>query len=117
MTKQENHSLFQPFELPCGAVLQNHIVKLAMSDSLGDGRRNPTQAQLRLYERWASSGIAASIVGEVQCSPHYAEKPGNLALQQGSEIGGFKELACRGSAEVLNFCCNWDMPGQCLICQ
>jgi len=56
--------LFQPIELPCGAVLQNRIAKSAMSDSLGDGRGNPTDTQIRLYERWASGELAASIVGK-----------------------------------------------------
>ncbi|MGI9433752.1 MAG: oxidoreductase, partial [Geminicoccaceae bacterium] len=44
-------TLFQPFELPCGTILKNRIGKSAMSDSLGDGCGNPTDAQIRLYER------------------------------------------------------------------
>lgn len=69
-----------------------------MSDSLGNGRGSPTEAQIRLYERWAEGGSAASIIGEVQISPDYAEKPGNLVLCPDSETTDFRQLAQRGSA-------------------
>jgi 2,4-dienoyl-CoA reductase-like NADH-dependent reductase (Old Yellow Enzyme family) len=92
--------LFQPLELPCGAVLKNRIAKSAMSDSLGDGCGNPTDAQIRLYERWAEGGLAVSIIGEVQGNPHFAEKPGNLVLEPESDTAKFVELARRGSAKA-----------------
>ncbi|KMW59064.1 Oxidoreductase, FAD/FMN-binding [Candidatus Rhodobacter oscarellae] len=69
-----------------------------MSDSLGDGRGGPTVAQMRLYERWAAGGLALSIIGEVQGSPDFAEKPGNLVLNAQSDTERFRELARRGSA-------------------
>ena len=66
-----------------------------MSDSLGDGRGDPTPEQIRLYERWAQGGLGLSIVGEVQINPHFSEKPGNLALGPGSNSILFGELARR----------------------
>ncbi|MDU8913220.1 hypothetical protein [Aestuariicoccus sp. MJ-SS9] len=63
MNAQTN--LFTSLTLPNGARLKNRIVKSAMSDMLGDGRGNPTPAQLRLYERWAEGGVAASIMSDV----------------------------------------------------
>ncbi|PHR24721.1 MAG: oxidoreductase [Hoeflea sp.] len=90
--------LFQPLELPCGVVLKHRIAKSAMSDSLGDGRGNPTPAQTRLYERWAEGGVAVSIIGEVQGNPHFAEKPGNLLLGAGHDQAAFEALARRGRA-------------------
>jgi hypothetical protein len=33
-----------------------------MSDSLGDGAGDSTEAQARLYERWAQGGTAVSII-------------------------------------------------------
>lgn len=38
------------------------------------------------------------IIGEVQCSPDFAEKPGNLVLHSKSNSAKFEELARRGSA-------------------
>lgn len=96
MTVSTPTGLFDPLRLPNGTVLKNRIVKSAMSDSLGDGRGNPTAAQIRLYERWAEGGVAATIVGEVQGDPAFAESPGNLVLADGSDAAGLRELARRG---------------------
>lgn len=91
--------LNQPLTLPCGAVLKNRFVKSAMSDSLGDGRGNPTEAQTRLYERWAEGGIALSIIGEVQIDPRYPEKPGNLVLSNASDIAALQQLTARATVD------------------
>ncbi|WP_037254725.1 oxidoreductase [Roseobacter sp. SK209-2-6] len=90
-------TLFTPLTLPNGRVLKNRIIKSAMSDSLGDGQGNPTLAQMRLYERWAEGGLAASIIGEVQGDPRYPEKPGNLILDDNADKSAFRQLARQGS--------------------
>ncbi|MFK8083827.1 MAG: hypothetical protein AB8B97_26390 [Granulosicoccus sp.] len=100
MSNNSSDALSQPLTLPCGAVLKNRLVKSAMSDSLGDGCGNPTTAQIRLYQRWADGGIAAMIVGEVQGSSHFAEKPGNLVLHADSNSTLFRQLAQTGSRQA-----------------
>ena len=98
MTDQDAPNLLaQPLVLPCGVHLKNRLIKSAMSDSLGDGAGNPTNAQIRLYERWAEGGAALSVIGEVQTSPYYPEKPGNLVLVPDANFPAMKELARRGS--------------------
>lgn len=97
-TFDESEILRQPLRLPCGVVLKNRLAKSAMSDSLGDGRGNPTPAQSRLYERWAEGGCALSIIGEVQATPLFPEKPGNLVLGPTSDPEKFAALAARGAA-------------------
>ena len=97
MNASNTNVLTQPLHLPCGAVLKNRIAKSAMSDSLGNGCGAPTDAQIRLYERWAEGGLALSIIGEVQGTPHFAEKPGNLVLDANSDPELFKALARAGS--------------------
>ena len=67
-----------------------------MSDSLGDGTGHPTAEQIRLYQRWAAGGLAVSIIGEVQGTAGYAEKPGNLVLNETSDLDRFRELAQQG---------------------
>ena len=89
--------LAQPLDLPSGGRLKNRLVKSAMSDSLGDGEGNPTDAQARLYERWAEGGVALSVIGEVQTGPEYPEKPGNLVLAPGVDMQALKALAARGA--------------------
>ena len=90
--------LAQPLDLPCGVQLKNRLIKSAMSDSLGDGAGNPTEAQIRLYERWAEGGAALSVIGEAQITPHYPEKPGNLVLVPDADLNALQKLAQRGSA-------------------
>lgn len=87
--------LFTPFTLPCGQVIKSRLIKSAMSDSLGDGTGHPSNTQIRLYERWAEGGIAASIIGEVQGLSGFAEKPGNLVLNAHSNLDKFTQLADR----------------------
>jgi len=94
------NSLFDPLQLPCGATIRNRIAKSAMSDSLGDGTGHPTEAQARLYERWAEGGVGVSIIGEVQGSPDFAEKPGNLVLDRHADLDRFRDLARRGGVEA-----------------
>jgi 2,4-dienoyl-CoA reductase-like NADH-dependent reductase (Old Yellow Enzyme family) len=93
---QQRGALFEPLQLPCGVNLKNRIAKSAMSDFLGDGTGHPTAEQIRLYQRWAEGGLAISIIGEVQGSAGYAEKPGNLVLDETSDLDRFRELAQRG---------------------
>ena len=52
-----------------------------MSDSLGNGEGDSTEAQTRLYERWSEGGAAVSIIGEVQGDPRYPEKPDTQRTQ------------------------------------
>lgn len=99
MGNNEAGELFKPLTLPCGVVLKNRIAKAAMSDSLGDGTGHPTPTQVSLYRRWAQGGAALTIIGEVQGSPHFAEKPGNLVLNGASDIDRFRELAAAGSED------------------
>ncbi len=91
------HVLDRPLELPCGAVLKNRIAKSAMSDSLGDGAGNPTEAQGRLYQRWAEGGAAVSMIGEVQGDPRFPEKPGNLVLGAHSDTQAIQSLVNRAA--------------------
>lgn len=91
--------LKRSLDLPCGAVLKNRLVKSAMSDSLADGAGDPTEAQVRLYERWAEGGVALSIIGEVQGDPRFPEKPGNLVLGANSDLKALHSLASRASIE------------------
>lgn len=100
--------LARPLDLPCGVTLKHRLAKPAMSDSLGDGRGDPTAAQARLYERWAGGGAALSIIGEVQTDPFALEKPGNLVLAADRDVRAYSDLAARGT---VNGCQLWAQLG------
>ncbi|MFK7963622.1 MAG: NADH:flavin oxidoreductase/NADH oxidase family protein [Burkholderiaceae bacterium] len=93
------HHLHSTLQLPCGATLKNRLAKSSMSDSLADGEGNPTQAQIRLYERWAEGGVGVSFIGEVQGDPRFPEKPGNLVLGVHSNQDLLQQLTSRARIE------------------
>ncbi len=97
MSMRDHQILARSLELPCGVVLKNRIAKSAMSDSLGDGRGNPTESQISLYRQWADGGLALAIIGEVQGNPSKAEKPSNLVLRHDADLPQFRRLAEAGS--------------------
>lgn len=94
-TSNSNSILQSSLMLPCGTMLKNRIAKSPMSDSLGDGEGNPTESQIRLYEKWAEGGVALSFVGEVQGDPRFPEKPGNLVLGANSNDDMLKFFTSR----------------------
>ena len=98
-TENPHHILGRALTLPCGAVLKNRLAKSAMSDALGDGEGNPTEAQARLYERWAQGGAAVSVIGEVQGDPRFPEKPGNLVFGEHSDPKMMHALVSRSSID------------------
>ena len=94
-----NHILRSSLELPCGAILKNRIAKSPMSDSLANGEGDTTEAQIRLYERWANGGVAVSFIGEVQGDPRFPEKPGNLVLPTQTNQEMIRQLIGRAMIE------------------
>src|SRR5690349_9449903 len=61
--------LASPLRLPNGATLPNRIVKAAMNEALAERHSGaPTEAFVRLYERWAESGAGMLITGNVMVS-------------------------------------------------
>jgi 2,4-dienoyl-CoA reductase-like NADH-dependent reductase (Old Yellow Enzyme family) len=44
--------LASPLALPCGVSIPNRFAKGAMTEQMSDERNAPTEALLRLYERW-----------------------------------------------------------------
>jgi len=93
------HTLQSSLELPCGAIFKNRLAKSPMSDSLANGEGDPTEAQIRLYERWAEGGTAVSFIGEVQGDPRFPEKPGNLVLAEHTDQAMIRSLVSRATID------------------
>ncbi len=85
-------TLGRSIELPCGANFKNRLAKSPMSDSLADGEGDPTQEQIRLYERSAQGGTAVSFLGEVQRDPRFPDRPGNLVLPKDTDTAMMHSL-------------------------
>jgi 2,4-dienoyl-CoA reductase-like NADH-dependent reductase (Old Yellow Enzyme family) len=71
--------LSSPLVLRSGAVLPNRIAKAAMSEVLADPDSGaPTEALIRLYDRWARSGAGLLITGHVIVDPNGRAEPNNV---------------------------------------
>ena len=68
----------EPFSLPNGQQLSNRLAKAAMTKGLADARGQPTDALVRLYERWSAGGAALLITGNVQIDRLHLERAGNV---------------------------------------
>ena len=86
-----------PLTLPCGVTLSNRLVKTATSDGLGDGAGGSTEAQARLYRRWAEGGAGLILIGEAQVDFRYPERPGNIALDEYAKCDTLRRLTAAGT--------------------
>ena len=98
-TSSPHRVLQKSLDLPCGAVLKNRLAKAPMTDTLGNGEGDSTEAQVRLYEKWSEGGTALSIIGEVQVDPRFPENPGNLVLGANSDQQALQSLVKRALIE------------------
>jgi len=67
-------------ELPCGAVLPNRIAKVAMSEQLATRGGQPTDALVRLYDRWAAGGAGLLVTGNAMVDRRVVTEPYNVVL-------------------------------------
>jgi 2,4-dienoyl-CoA reductase-like NADH-dependent reductase (Old Yellow Enzyme family) len=74
-------TLHSPLLLRSGATLPNRLAKAAMSEVLGDRRTGaPTDALVRLYERWGKSGAGLLITGHVIVDPAGLGEAANVVI-------------------------------------
>ncbi|MEL6257135.1 MAG: NADH:flavin oxidoreductase/NADH oxidase family protein, partial [Bacteroidota bacterium] len=66
------------FELPCGTVLKNRLVKSAMTERISDTDLAPTEEHTYLYKLWAGTGAALLITGNVMVDAIHRESAGNV---------------------------------------
>lgn len=67
-----------PFQLPCGAVLKNRLVKAAMTERISDTNLEPTAEHNHLYRKWAATGAGLLITGNVIVDSIHLESAGNI---------------------------------------
>lgn len=72
------HLLHTPFQLPCGAVLSNRLVKAATTERLSKMDFLPSLALVRLYDQWAEAGAGLMISGNILVDRQHLESAGNV---------------------------------------
>jgi 2,4-dienoyl-CoA reductase-like NADH-dependent reductase (Old Yellow Enzyme family) len=73
--------LNQPLTLPNGFVIPNRLAKAATSETLATYSNNPTEKHIRLYQRWAASGIGMIITGNIMIDRRALGEPGNVVIE------------------------------------
>ena len=74
-------SLSAPLTLPAGLSLPNRIVKAAMSENMADEHGKPTDALIRLYERFGDSGAGMLLSGNVIIAPGGRTETHNVVVE------------------------------------
>ena len=100
------------FILQNGVVLKNRMVKSAMSEQLGDKHHNPLLGLADLYGRWARGGIGLSITGNIMVDRNALGEPGNVVLDEKSDLSLFKKWAKAGTQHNTHLWPQLNHPGK-----
>lgn len=85
--------LAQKLRLPGGGVLRNRLAKASMSEALGTYDNRPTLALVRLYRRWAASGIGLILTGNVMIDRRALGEPGNVVIEDEADLAILQQWA------------------------
>lgn len=77
----ETNLLNQPLTLPNGFSIPNRLAKAATSETLASYSNNPTEKHVRLYQRWAASGIGMIISGNIMIDRRALGEAGNVVVE------------------------------------
>lgn len=89
----ENNLLKQPLTLSNGVVVRNRLAKAATSETLATYSNNPTQDLVRLYQRWAASGIGMIITGNIMIDRRALGEPGNVVIEDERDLAILQQWA------------------------
>ena len=73
--------LNQPLTLRNGFVIPNRLAKAATSETLASYSNNPNEKHVRLYQRWAASGIGMIISGNIMIDRRALGEVGNVVVE------------------------------------
>lgn len=79
--------------LPNGTTLANRLAKAALSEGLADGRNDVSDRLVDLYARFAGSGAALLITGNMLVDRRFLERPGNLVVDESTDESRLRALA------------------------
>lgn len=95
--------LTDELQLPCGGVLPNRLVKAAMTEGLADSENNVSDDLLRLYGIWASNNLGMMLTGNVQVDRTHLERPGNMVIDDATDLAALARLASAGTEHGNHF--------------
>ncbi len=86
-------SLSAPLSLPSGLQLPNRIVKAAMSENMATEQGEPTDALVRLYERFGEGGAGMLLSGNVIVAPGGRTETHNVVVEDDRHLPQLRRWA------------------------
>ncbi len=96
--------LERAFTLPSGLTLSNRLAKSSMTEALADARGQPTDALVRLFHRFGSSGAGLLLTGNVVIDAAHPVRSGDVVVDEHVDRAKLSEWAAaakHGGASVL----------------
>jgi 2,4-dienoyl-CoA reductase-like NADH-dependent reductase (Old Yellow Enzyme family) len=104
--------LNQPLRLPNGSVLRNRLAKAAMSETLGTYDNRPTMDLMRLYRRWAASGLGLIVTGNVMIDRRALGEPGNVVVEDEADLPALRHWAHAATGQGAAIWVQLNHPGK-----
>ncbi len=86
-------TLHDSLTLPCGQVLDNRLMKSAMSEVLGDKLHAPTPKLDQLYRTWGKGGYGLLVTGNVMVDRTQIGEPGNVVIEDERDLDALSRWA------------------------
>lgn len=104
--------LGQPLTLNNGVVLNNRIMKSAMSEVLADAEHAPDQRLVRLYQTWAEGGVGLAMTGNVMIDRYALGEPRNVVVEDERHLDALKRWAAAGHRNGAQLWMQINHPGK-----
>ncbi len=104
--------LSTPFTLNNGSEIKNRMFKSAMSEQLGTKQHDPIPGLADLYQRWAEGGVGISMTGNIMIDRNALGEPGNVVLDEKSNLEAFRVWAAAGTANNTHLWPQLNHPGK-----
>lgn len=104
--------LLSEITLPNGRKIKNRMVKSAMGEGLADNHNQPTDELIQLYKRWANGGVGLLISGNVKVDRKHLSSPGNLVIDDDTNLDKLRSLANAGTENNTCFVLQINHPGK-----
>jgi 2,4-dienoyl-CoA reductase-like NADH-dependent reductase (Old Yellow Enzyme family) len=91
------------YELPCGVILKNRLVKSAMTERISNANFEPTTRHEKLYKKWAETEAGLLITGNVMIDRVHLESAGNVCFDDENMLPKLKKWADAGKTNGNQF--------------
>jgi 2,4-dienoyl-CoA reductase-like NADH-dependent reductase (Old Yellow Enzyme family) len=104
--------LSKPLLLPCGVIVNNRILKSAMSEAMASKHHAPTKQMAHLYKVWANGGAGLLVTGNVMVDSRHLGEPGNVVVEDEKYLVELSRWAQAGKVNSNHIWMQINHPGK-----